>query len=244
MDRWIEGQQLKHNKAGVEMGQTLLKLYGDVPLSTQPTVVDSSPARPLQPVTFEIPTVTEALYRQTREAVAKEGFSFVVAIKPVSIGQLVADEITGQRFVYVNNSENMRSIVPQEMEVAIDPKNLMLRNSNSQSTDRQIEMLQEREAELKGKLPEEVRDLISMPMQGASVLAQLDASYWEETGKLVFTDWFGRTDDETFPGHVAYVGRDPLHLLNVNDCSRGDGNGFIFAVPAVVLPRKLAEPAE
>ena len=192
---------------------------------------------------IEIPTVAEALYGQTRKALAKEGFTFIAAIEPVSIGQLVTDEATSQYFGYVNTSENMRAIVPPQMEVAINPKNLRNRDSNFKSTDTQIRMIQEEEAALKGKLSQEVRDFISMRIQNASVLAQLDSKYHSKTRKVLFTNWFGRTDDQTrSPGFVASVGRHaPAHHLFVDDWVRGYGGGLlIFAFPVVVLPRKLA----
>lgn len=202
-------------------------------------VPESFPVPSLQPVNFEIPTVSEEVYTQAREALAKEGFTFVVGIEPISVGQLATDRVTGRRFSYVNPSEGMRAIVPQQMEVAINPRNLRVRNSNRKSTDTQIRMIQEEEARLRGKLPEDVRDLISMRIQHASVLAQLDARYKEETGNVVFTDWFGRTDDQTSPGRVAFVGRiDPSIGLDVDGWSRAGGSDSVFGVPVVVLPRK------
>ena len=189
---------------------------------------------------FEIPTVSEELYTKTREALAKEGYTFVVDIKPLSIGQLMADEATKQRLGYVNSSENMRAIAPQQMEVAVNPKKLRIKNSNSKSTDTQIEMLQKEETALKDKLPQEVRPLISMRMQNTSVLAQIDDKYQKQTGKALFTNWFGRTDDQTVPGIVSGVGRsDPASGLDVLGWVRDFGRGLVFAVPVVVLPRKL-----
>lgn len=190
---------------------------------------------------FEIPTVSEEQYLKTREALAKEGYAFVVDILQVSIGQLATDEATSQRFGYVNPSENMRAMVPPRMEVAINLQNLRIKNSNYKSTDAQIKMIKGEEASLKGKLPQEVRNLISMRMQNASVLAQLDDKHERETGKALFTNWFGRTDDQTVPGSVAGVGRrGPTSGLGVGDWYRGGGLGSVFAVPVVVLPRKLA----
>ncbi len=190
--------------------------------------------------TFEIPTVSEELYKKTREALAKEGYTFVVAIESLSIGQLATDEVTRQRFGFVNSSEKMRAIVPPQMEVAIDPKNLRIRNSNSKSTETQIKMIKDEETGLKSKLPQEVRNLISMRMQNASVLAQLDDKYQKEKGKVLFTNWSGRTDDQTVPGHVAFIGRlDPTLGLFLDGWLRDRGRGDVFAVSAVVLPRKM-----
>lgn len=190
---------------------------------------------------FEIPTVNESWYLKTREALAKEGYTFVIDILPVSIGQLVADEATSQRFGYVNASVSMRAIVPQRMEVAINPNNLRIKKSNNKPTGDQIRILKEEAAALKAKLPSEVRGLVSMRMPNASVLVQLDNKYQEETGEPLFTAWFGRTDDQTVPGRVAGVGRGgPAGRLNVFDWRRDGGTGDVFVVPMVVFPRKLA----
>lgn len=78
-------------------------------------------------------------------------------------------------------------------------------------------------------------------MQNASVLAQLDFKYQEETGKVLFTDWFGRTDDQTVSGGVVGVGRfDPTSRLVVCGWPRDRGSSIVFAFHAVVLPQKLA----
>lgn len=189
---------------------------------------------------FEIPRVNEALYTQTREALAKEGYTFIVAIEPVSIGQLATNEATSQHFDYFNASENVCAIVPPQMEVAINPNNLRIKKSNSKSTDTQIKMIQREEKALKGKLPQEVRDLIGMCMPNASVLVQLDFKYHEETGGILFTDWFGRTDDEIAPDYTLNVGRnDPTNELSIGAWNRSDGYDPLFAVRVIVLPRKL-----
>jgi len=210
--------------------------------AAQPAIADVAPARSLQPVAPEIPTVSEELYTRTREALAREGFSVVIPIKPLSIGQLGIDVATRGRFDYISSSEEIRAIVPSEMEVAINPKHLRVKGSNCQSTDTQIRMIREEEEALKGRLPQDVRDIISMSMPSASVLAQLDIEYRDRTGEPFFTGWFGRTSDQTDRGYVANVGRyNPFHrLLDVCDWDRGRLIDVVFAVPVVVLPRKLA----
>lgn len=191
---------------------------------------------------FEIPAVSEELYVKTREALAKEGFTFFADIKPVSIGQLAIDKGPTPFFDYINPSEKMRCNVPPQIEVAIDPNNFGIEGSNYKSRDDQIKKIQEKETALKSKLPKEVRDLISMRMpKQASILAQLDFEHQKQTGKILFTSWFGRTDDQTAPGLVAHVGRDdPTERLLVCGWPRVFGYRYAFAVSVVVLPRKLA----
>lgn len=99
-------------------------------------------------------------------------------------------------FDYVVSPLRQTREPPLQIEVAIDPNYFKIEGSNNLSTDDQIRMIQEQEAALKGKLPEEVRDLISMIMpKHASTLAQLDFEYQRRTGKVLFTNWFGSTED-------------------------------------------------
>lgn len=215
-----------------------------VSASVQPQSADITPSRPLQHVALEIPSVSEEAYNKTRESLAKEGFTHVVTIKPVSMGELATDEATRNRFAFVNSSENMRSIVPTEMEVAIDPKNVRIKNSNNKSTDTQIRMTQDDEVKLKGKLPEEVRDLVSIPMPNASTASQADIDYQDKTGKPLYPDFWVRTDDETVSGGVVVVGRrGPSRGLHVHGWGRDVGGDGVFAARMVVLPRKLAVKA-
>lgn len=193
---------------------------------------------------LEIPTVSEALHNKTREVLAELGYTFVVDISPISIGQLVADRAVSQRFDYICYPlERMQSNVPLQMKVAIDPNNFRIDNTNNLSTDRQIGEIRKQESILKAKLPENVRDVISMlkPPKHASILVQLDFEHQKRTGEVLFTDWFGRTDEETIPGHVAHVGRgDPTRGFHIGDWSRVNGDEDVFAVSVVMLPWKLA----
>lgn len=135
----------------------------------------------------------------------------------------------------------MRANVPPQIEVAINPNNFRIEGSNNLSTGDQFEKIKKQETILKYKLPENVRGIISMIMpEHASILAQLDFEHQKRTEKVLFTDWFGRTDDQTVPGYVAHVGRyDPTYRLGVNDWHRGGRHVYVFAVSVVVLPRKL-----
>ncbi len=178
---------------------------------------------------FKIPAASKELYVKTREALAKEGYFFIVDILPVSIGKI---------FGYT--SENMRATVPPQMEVVINPKKLTIGASSSWPSD-QRSAIEKEEAALKARLPQEIRDLVGMPMQNTSVLMQIDDVYKEYTGKVLFTNWRGRTyDDQTSPGDSGSIGRsDPTSEIWGHDWNRGNEPGHVFAVPVVVLPRKL-----
>lgn len=189
----------------------------------------------------EIPAVSKELCAKTREALAEQGYTFVVAIQPLSVSQLESDTVIFQRFGYINPLGSGRDIVPPQMEIAINPNSLRIKDSNNLTTDQQMVEIEKRKSALKAKLPQEVRDLIGMSMLNASVLAQLDEKYQKETGRVLFTDWCARTDDPTVPGFVANVGRVvPTHKLRIDDWYRDRAGGDVFAFDAVVLPRELA----
>lgn len=192
----------------------------------------------------EIPTVSKDLYTQTRDVLAREGFTFITAIQPVSIGQLLKDKTTKNLFGYIDPSKVMRSNVPPRIEVAIDPYNLRIKESNNKPTRIQNAMIGEQEAALKSKLPESVRGVISMAMpQHASVLVQLDLEYQRRTGvRALFTNWFGSADDQgAYSGCVSIVGRDnPIRNLRVESRFSTSGYDNTFAVAVVMLPRELS----
>lgn len=188
----------------------------------------------------EIPIepVSKELYNKTREALGKKGFIFV-AIKPVSTYNLVIYDASF--FGYLNLSTEVIRHIPPQIEVAIDPKNFKIKGSNNLLTDGVFQKIQERETALRRKLPKDVRDLISLlRFMPSSILIQLDLEHQRQTEKALFTDWFGRgVDDRTVPDRIVRVGRsDPTRKLDVDAVGR-DNDSRVFAVSAVMLPRKL-----
>lgn len=197
-----------------------------------------------QTLTHEIPTVGEGLYAQTREALAKIGLTFVVAIEPVSIGDLLEDSATKGRFGFVGSFRTMREVVPSQMEVAIDPRNVKIAESNNLSIDVQLRRIEVWRAALKRKLPQKVGDVIKVRMPSASVLAQLDFAYQRRTGKPLLPDYFARAKDPVFDS-VVDVGREDSQddnrlVISGHGWAYGDGHPSVFAVPVLVLPHKLA----
>lgn len=190
---------------------------------------------------LEIRAANNALYIEARRALVIEGFTFVATIEPVSISQLIVNDAARSLFGYVNPSEEMRRKTPLQMEVAINPNNFRIEDSNNLSTDDQIKKIREQEAILKGKLPEDVRSVISVltPPKHVSILAQLDFKRQRLTGNVLFTDWSGRADVPTsFPGDIARVGRsDPSRRLDIDGLGRDERDPNTFAILIVVLPQ-------
>lgn len=210
---------------------------------------ETSKPRGLEPIRFaiEIPTVSEELYRRTREAVEQAGYKFIVPIRSVSMQDLLAeDELRYQngkarRLGYVNDSKRMRDTVPPEMEVAIDPARFKIEGSNRLSTDRQKIRVKQEQAILKGQVPKDIQHLVNMEMVDPSTLSQVEDKYMEENNALLLPDWSARTDIQTIQGLVAHVGRPyPAYPRYVNVWNRGNGYDGVFAASVVVLPRKLS----
>lgn len=193
---------------------------------------------------IEIPTVDEETYRRTREAVEQVGYSFIVAIRSISMQDLIAeDEQRGSRRLgYVNDSKRMRATVPPEMEVAISPARFKINGTNGLHTNEQKRRIKQEQAILRGQVPEDIRHLVNMEMVDPSTISQVEDEYMDKNnGALLLPDWFARTDVQTVQGYVAYVGRsDPYYQRYVNDVNRGFGCGVVFAASVVVFPRKLA----
>ena len=215
-----------------------------VPESFSDSEVPAQQAVTAEPISYaiEIPAVSEELYNRTREAVEATGYNFVAAIRSVSMEALIAEDVRREqeRIGYVNPSKTMRSTVPPEMEVAINPVRFMIEGSNRLATDAQKKIIKEKEVEWMEKLPEDLRPFVSMRMVDPSTLSQLEDAYMDATGKLLFPDFFARTDVQDVRGYVAFVGRsDPSFGRGVNFWRRDRSDVFVFAVFVVVLPRKL-----
>lgn len=163
------------------------------------------------------------------EAIAKEGFTFVCQVEPKSVGQLLTER---KPFERVNDSEELRRILPKVREVAVRPENLSI-PINNLSLEEQLDLITGLRRELRIKTG--IEDL-HVVMASASVYSQLDFKCQEQTGRKLFRDFYARTPDETFGSRVAQVGRiyDGSQLYVIDGfCDRG--NDYVLAVPVVVL---------
>lgn len=162
---------------------------------------------------IEIPEVSEELYARTREALEATGYTFVAAIRSVSIKDLLLEdeqrerEGKPRRLDYVNDSKTMRATVPPEIEVAINPSSVRIERSNCLSTNDQQARIREEEVRWKKQLLEDVRPYVSMRMVDPSTYSQLEDAYMDKEGELLFPNYFARTDVQTVRGYVADVGR-------------------------------------
>ncbi|MEK7450403.1 MAG: hypothetical protein AAB662_00515 [Patescibacteria group bacterium] len=139
----------------------------------------------LQP--FDIPAVSDKIYLRTREILARKGLRFVVAINPVSINRLVTDEGVESSLGYMIDSEEMRSSVPPQIEVAINPGRFRIEGSNGLSTEDQFKKIKDQEAILRSKLPKDIRAGISiLRPRHASILVQFGQRVSKERERGAF----------------------------------------------------------
>ncbi|MBI4089332.1 MAG: hypothetical protein HY424_01335 [Candidatus Levybacteria bacterium] len=196
-----------------------------------------------KPPAFEIHTVDKKLHLKTYEALVESGLTFVTPIKSISVSELKANKETAPligRMGYICSSEEMQPTAPPEIVVAINPNDFRIKKSNDLSTTKQIKKIEEQEAILKKKLPKDVRDVISvLKPPKPSILIQLDLAYQRQKREVLFTDWVGRTDQQTLanPPITAVVGRNhPEDQLVVGDWRSALPNPHVYAVFVVVLP--------
>lgn len=198
-ERYAQGISLVHNFVDSLQRERLLPERFSGVAKAQATRTEEKPKpHGLEPIRFaiEIPAVSKEVYMRTREALEAVGHTFVTAIRSVSIEDLLAEDRQRKqvRFGYVNDSKTMRATVPPEMEVVVNPDRVRIEGSNRLPTDEQKAKIKTEEAELKEQLPKDLRDLVSMHMVDPSTYSQLEDAYIDKEGKLLFPDYFARTD--------------------------------------------------
>lgn len=222
--------------------QEVIDKHGDHPFLDQIRPGEAPQLPRVEPILYaiDIPTVSAEVHAKVVEAVKKTGYTFTAPIRPISMKDLI-DKDSRNRLGYVNDSKIMRATIPPEMEIAINPQKVRIERSNDLSLDQQKEKIKQAEAQWMKGLPEDIRPFVSMRMVDPSTLSQLEDVYIDDTGKLLFPDFFARTDVETVPGEVASVGHDaPASRRDVTSWVHYAGNASIFAMPVVVLPRVSA----
>ena len=187
----------------------------------------------------EIQTVDKEVYRETRRAVEALGM-FIVPIRPLSIEDLLEEDKKRVKRrlndAWVHSSRSMRTLVPPEMEVFIDPNVVRIKRSNK-SINVQKQMIEDAEASFRLRLPEAVRRFVIMRMADPSTLSQIEDSYIDKKlGVLLFSDFFARTDVLTDGSRFAEVGRLNHNNDRLIDGWNGDDGRGVFAVPVGVLP--------
>lgn len=214
--------------------------------------VEDPPMSILQPEGDEIPIpkVTEERYNQTREALAKLGFTFVCAIQPLSLRELQIEKGRDQLILEEMWPLNIYDSVPRRMEVAINPNDPSFHPYYGiNSFEKVAEMVKDQETILRRKLPDDLGDKISMTIpQEPSTLVQLAFAYEEQRREMFFKDKqiVAFVDNYNYSDPiigVRGVSDGSTSKIYVGECrvSRKDSiyDPFINfqAIPIVVLPK-------
>lgn len=210
------------------------------------------------PRDVEIKAFLETQERR-REALRKEGYTFFLKIKPKSFAQLVEENpnyFEGEPLFLKWRPSGIKSLIlkfpswvkfiPQEVELAINPSQLFLPDSNGDSQGTQMKMIKAHGVELRKRNP--YLEGVRFEMPHASVVAQLDRAYQEaNNGEKLLKDCMVRTLDNNYSGILPMyvnVGRESSgDRLQFNNKSVLPGFKSIFglqvvAMPVAVLPQR------
>lgn len=224
-----------------QFAKTWRALYGDIPLPGQTTPAKESQAPKidlrLQTLEFLAANTFREPTPQEKEILAPRDYDIFLHTEAKTLYAVVdenRDHFWSGELDYINARPNLRDYVPPALTVALRSKELFLKNSFSESQGVQLQMHEVESQALQKQLPD-VRNI----MLPASTDAQLDRSFLEKTGKVLFRDRFARALDEISEVSVANVGRDdPADRLSVSGWDRDRGSDDVGVLSAVVFIQK------
>ena len=228
MERWIGEQARQGNEPAVQMGRTLLNLYGEVALPNP--VADLPPALASQK---ELPPIEVRRFTdEARATLEKEGY-VVDTLTSQSIATLRSK---GMPFwsSWHKDYPQFEALTSMSSEVAIHPEKLFLPKSNNKTLAQQEQLINKFSQELSKKVPG-----VDAIMGGMADYADLAFAHLEATGDRLFGEKYdynyARTNTPTVGGLVANVGSfGPSDGLAVVSWHRGRGYSRVFAAPLVV----------
>ena len=228
MERWIGEQARQGNEPAVQMGRTLLNLYGEVALPNPVADLPQTQLGQKEVTPIEVRRFTD----EARAALEKEGY-VVDTLTSQSIATLHSK---GMPFwsTWHKDYPQFEALTSMSSEVAIHPKKLFLPKSNNKTLTQQEQLINKFSQELSKKVPG-----VDAIMGGMADYADLAFAHLEATGDRLFGEKYdynyARTNTPTVGGLVADVGNfNPSDGLFVNNWYRGYGHSNVFAAPLVV----------
>ena len=202
------------------------------------TLEAPTPKVDLRQQTYDLLSLVREPSASEKEALKARGIKFL-PVTSSSYAQVVAEDpahFWDNELEYANDRPELRDFaLPVAVEVGLRrPSELALSGSFSKSRETQLKMIDEYSQELQVQFPD--ARAIMLPSTG---YAQVDRAYKVETGEVLFRNYFARALDNLSGGDAAGAGRDdPSDRFVVRGWSAGDGDGPVWAVPAVVFLRK------
>jgi len=217
LERWELEQRRRGNIAGAEMAHVLRSHFGDVPLPSGEASVEVKRFSP-----------------EARQTLEKEGY-LIYQLTGQSIKSL---RKAGRKFwsTWHEDYPDLEALTSRQSEVAINPKQLFLPDSNRKTLAEQEAMVAEFSRELTQKV-EGVEAIIGeVADYGELAFSHLDATSEYLFGEKHNFD-YARTKTQAAGSYVALVGLfDPVDGLGVSSWRCGYGSDDVWAVP-LVMPK-------
>ena len=216
MEHWRLGQEAKGNAAAVKYAELGLELFGDVPLPSHETT----------------PVEVKRFSPEAREKLEKAGY----LIDQIGGNSIKSLRDNGRRFwsTWHNSYPDLEALTSSYTEVAINPDQLFLPDSNSKTLSQQEAMVAKFSKELAKKIPGVQAIIGEMPDY-----VELAFNHQAKTGDYLFGQKYdynyARTKTPTSGSFVADVGYFRSDDgLRVDDWHADRGLSDVFAAPLVV----------
>lgn len=234
MNEWAIGQVKSGNLEAAEAGRRLAKKYGEIPL----------PHQSAHPQSHELSPITVARFTpEAREGLTNEGF-VIYELTGRSIKTLRDDESRPFCSTWHKNHPKLEATSSRLSEVAFDPAQLLLPNSNKKTLEQQELMVREFS---KGLAKKAKIDDVEAIIGEMSDYTDLVFAHFEATGVCLFGKDCGynyaRTITPTVESFVALVGYfRAVDGLDVRSWHRDNGFDHVFASPLVVPASPIGWP--
>ncbi len=206
----------------------------------------------------QMPEVDETTYSRFKGELERQGYTFFVQIRPISVPELLKEDdqraaLGKERIFEVNRvdplvdpvdlSGEMKTSIPPEIEIAISPGRAKILEGHGLHADAQKKIIEEDERKrLADNMPEVLQGLVSVRMPTASEIVQVYMAYKEKYGVSLFEGWFARAADKLSPEKgLARVGQYPTDKgMRVRGPDRKKGVNDVYPFAVVVMPTKAA----
>lgn len=227
LEYWAQRQQKQGNEDAAKKARDLVEEYGDVPLPPILTL----PSKEQQK---EVPRLSQ----EALQGLEKEGY-LTYELGGQSIRSLKEQ---GRRFNSDWHKGNLKfeALISKKSQVAINPKQLFLQNSNRKTYGQQEEMVKEFSEELSRRIPG-----IEAIIGEASDYIELAFRHLDETSERLFGEkyeyYYTRTKTPIEGPFLAIVGYfNAKTSIDVKRCHRDDDGANNVWVCPLVVPRTHA----
>lgn len=225
LEHWAQRQQEKGNKNAAKKARELLEEYGDVPLP--PTLTLPSKEQQEEVLRFS---------QETLQGLEKEGY-LIYELGGQSIRSLKEQ---GKKFNSDWHKSNLKfeTLISKKSQVAINPKQLFLSDSNRKTYKQQEEMVKGFSEELSRRVPS-----IEAIIGEASDYLELAFQHLDATSERLFGEtyeyYYTRTKTPTEGPFLATVGYfNAKTSIDVSRSRRDDNSANNVWISPLVMPTR------